>query len=87
MSSDAAVWRSENDARGYAIDTEPTSNSAAPPAGTRLEVRRLVRADGAVVVAQLVAHRAHEDAVAQLERTDTPRRQQMSERVRHDQPP
>ncbi len=85
-SSDAAVWRRVERTGRVGDRHGPDDDEASTAAGPGLEPRHVGVADRAVGLAQVRAHRRHGDAVAQLERAEPPRRQQVLERRSHPWP-
>ncbi len=73
----APVARSRGRRNPHVADEEQRGAAARPS----LEVRGLVRAHRAVGVRQVMAHRAHQDAVAELETPDPTRSEEVRERT------
>src|SRR5260221_9487727 len=69
------VERRAGVSEGRGPDKEKRGSAASPC----FEVRRLIRADRTVTLAERVAHRAHENAISQRHRADLTGRQQMIE--------
>ena len=84
-SSEIAVWRAFEHPTGNDTATEPEHHHGQAATRAGLEVGHLRRRDHAVEIAEVFAHRGHDHAVAQLERADATRRQQV--RVRLSLPP
>ena len=74
------VWHRFDVPSGWATATDPNITIATRP-GPGLGVGHLRIGDRAVLVAQVVAHRGHDDAVAQRHRADAAGRQEMRVRL------